>query len=194
MVGDVIQFAYDSDNLAQGRINNIKFEDVKEVLDGKIYNDEMYNWEETQTPSEDNNNQSFKFDYRFKRPGTTDDETYTSSTLGTVPNSRAVIFNVSQVLTDENKIYVTKGGFNVGDDGIVLNDDDYEEISITSSTRILRMEKSQNEYRVTPYVADTTSNLTINDLKDAKNYGMDCSKILVFMSKGNAKMIMIYDI
>ena len=194
VVGDVIQFAYDSDNLAQGRINNIKFEDVKEVLDGKTYNDEMYNWEETQTPSEDNNNQSFKFDYRFKRPGTTDDETYTSSTLGTVPNSRAVIFNVSQVLTDENKIYVTKGGFNFGDDGIVLNDDDYEEISITSSTRILRMEKSQNEYRVTPYVADTTANLTISDLKDAKNYGMDCSKILVFMSKGNAKMIMIYDL
>ena len=29
-VGDVIQFAYDSDQLAQGRINNIKFADIAE--------------------------------------------------------------------------------------------------------------------------------------------------------------------
>ena len=36
-IGDVIQFAYDSDQLAQGRINNIKFADIAEVLDGKTY-------------------------------------------------------------------------------------------------------------------------------------------------------------
>ena len=56
-VGDVIQFAYDSDQLAQGRINNIKFADIAEVLDGKTYDGKKFNWEEEQDPTEDNNYQ-----------------------------------------------------------------------------------------------------------------------------------------
>ncbi len=191
-VGDVIQFAYDSDNLAQGRINNIKFDDIAEILDGKKYNDQLFNWEEEIEPEEENNYQKFKFDYRFKKAGTSEDETYTSSTLGTVPNSRAVMFNVSQVLLDEKKLYVTKGGFKANGDGTYLIDDeDYEEITVSSSTKILRMEDDREE--ISRYAADTTTDLTINDLKDAKNYGIDCSKILVLMSKGNAKLIVIYN-
>lgn len=192
-VGDVIQFAYDSDNLIQGRINNIFYSDIKNVLDANsTNNDELYNWEEEVDP-ETHNGQTMLFDYRFKKDGTSDDELYQSSTLGLVPNSRAVMFNISQVLTDENKLYVTKKGFSAGEDGkMKLDDSDYEEISVTSSTRILRMDSTSSPNEITPYVADTTSNLTINDLKDAKNYGIDCSKILVLMSKGNAKMILIY--
>ena len=190
-VGDVIQFAYDSDNLIQGRINNIKFSDIKAVLDGKDMNDgQMYNWAEKTEPTEENNMQTMKFDYRFKAAGTSNDEVYTSSTYGTVPNSRAVMFNVSQVLTDEKKLYVTKNGFSDVDGTWTLDDDDYEEIPISSSTKFVRMETDNSE--ISPYVPDTTSPLGINDLKDAKNYGMDCSKILVFMSKGTAKLIIIY--
>jgi hypothetical protein len=57
-VGDVIQFAYDSDQLVQGRINNIKFADIAEVLDGKTYDGKKFNWEEEQDPTEDNNSNS----------------------------------------------------------------------------------------------------------------------------------------
>ena len=191
-VGDVIQFAYDSDNLIQGRINNIKFADIAEVLDGAENNGQKFNWQAEQEPDESNNNQKYKFDYRFKKPGTSDDETYTSSTLGTVPNSRAVMFNVSKVLLDEKKLYVTKGGFETAEDGTYqIDDEDYEEILVAPSTKIIRMEEDREE--ISRYAADTTTDMSINDLKDAKNYGIDCSKILVLMSKGNAKLIVVYN-
>ena len=191
-VGDIIQFAYDSDNLIQGRINNIKFSDIAAVLDGDdMNNGQMYNWEEEIEPTEENNMQTMKFDYRFKKEGTSNDETYYSSTYGTVPNSRAVMFNVSQVLTDEKKLYVTKSGFEEIDGTWTLNDEDYEEIPISSSTKFVRMESDREE--VSRYVGDTSSDLTINDIKDARNYGIDCSKILVFMSKGTAKLVIMYN-
>ncbi len=191
-IGDVIQFAYDSDNLIQGRINNIRFSDIASVLDGEEYDGQIFNWKEEIEPSEDNHYQSFKFDYRFKKNGTSDDEIYTSSSLGNVPYSRACMYNVSQVLPDDKKLYVTKNGFE--DDGsgrYTLDDSDYEEITITSSTKILRMEDDRKE--ISKYAAGTETAMTINDLKDAKNYGTDCSKILVCSSKGEAKLIVVYN-
>lgn len=190
-VGDVIQFAYDSDQLAQGLVRNIKFSDIEQVLDGNSANGQLYSWQEEQTPSEDNNYQKYKFDYRFKRAsGSSDDETYTSSTLGTIPYSRACMYNVSQVLLDEKKLYVTKGGFNEVDGTYTIDDSDYEEITITSSTRILRMEDDGKE--ISKFAANTTTDMSINDLKDAKNYGQDCSKILVCSMRGTAKTIVVY--
>lgn len=191
-VGDVIQFAYDSDNLAQGRINVISFADIADVLDGNsTYNNQLYSWEEEQSPSESNNYQKFKFDYRFKKPDTDEDELYTSSSLGTVPYSRACMYNVSQVLEDEKKLYVTKNGFTEDENGIYqLDDSDYEEITITSSTKILRMEDERDE--ISRYAAGTTTPMAITDLKDAKNYGSECSKILMLSSRGTAKMIIVY--
>ncbi len=187
--GDVIQFAYDSDNLIQGRVNVLKYDDIVSVLDmEELYNGQIYNWEKEITPSEDNNYQSMLFDYHFKNSDG-NDEMYQSSTLGWVPYSRAVVFNVSQVLTDEKKLYVTKNGFDEVDGNLVLDDSDYEEISITSGTKIVRMEPERDE--VSRFVADTTTDLSINDLKDAKNYGMDCSKIIAFQSKGTTKLIVI---
>lgn len=187
--GDVIQFAYDSDNLIQGRVNVLKYDDIASVLDGEMNNDQLYNWEKKTEPSEENGYQSMLFDYHFKKTGTDEDEMYQSSTLGWVPYSRAAVFNVSQVLTDENKLYVTKNGFDITEEGITLDDTDYEEIAITSTTKIVRMEPERDE--VSRYVADTTTDLTINDFKDAKNYGAECSKIIVFMLKGNARLIVI---
>ena len=187
--GDVIQFAYDSDNLIQGRVNVLKYDDIVSVLDGdETTNGQLYSWEKEITPSEDNNYQSMLFDYHFKNSEGSD-EMYQSSTLGWVPYSRAVVFNVSQVLTEDKKLYVTKNGFDEVDGSMVLDDSDYEEIAVTSSTKIVRMEPERDE--ISRYVADTTTDLTINDLKDAKNYGTDCSKIIVFLSKGSAKLIVI---
>ena len=176
-VGDVIQFAYDSDQLVQGRINNIKFADIAEVLDGKTYDGKKFNWEEEQDPTEDNNYQKYKFDYRFKKNGTGEDEVYNSTSTGTVPYSRACMYNISQVLADEKKIYVTKTGFENVDGTYTLDDSDYEEITINASTKIVRMDEDRDE--ISRYVDNTTTDLSINDLKDAKNYGEDCSKVLV---------------
>lgn len=191
-VGDVVQFAYDSDNLAQGRINCITMEDITEILDGGEADGQKFNWAVTQTPDEDNNYQKYKFDYRFKQSGTEDDEIYYSTSLGSIPYSRACMYNVSQVLVDDKKLYVTKDGFTADDDGIyVLDDSDYEEITITSSTKILRMEDDREE--ISRYAADTTTDMSISDLRDAKNYGVDCSKILVCSLKGTAKLIVVYN-
>lgn len=180
--GDVIQFAYDSDQYAQGRINCIKYADIANVLNGGTFD-----WQEEQTPSAENNYQQYKFDYRFKKAGSDEDEIYTSSSIGSVPYSRACMYNVSQVLTEEKKLYVTRNGF---DSNSELDDSDYEEITIQSSTKILRYDENNDE--ITQYVPDTTTNLTINDLKDAKNYGINCSKILVCSSRNVAKLIVIY--
>ena len=191
-VGDVIQFAYDSDNLIQGRVNNIRFSDIAAVLDGEEYGGEKYSWAEEMTPSEDNNYQKYKFDYRFKKSSGEEDEVFTSSTLGTVPYSRACMYNVSQVLPEDNKLFVTKSGFaDNGSGTLVLDDSDYEEIIITSSTKILRMEDDREE--ISKYAAGTETAMTINDLRDAKNYGTECSKILVCSSKGTAEMIVVYN-
>jgi len=191
-IGDVIQFAYDSDNLVQGRINCIAMDDIAAVLDGKEADGQTFNWAVEQEPEEENNFQTYKFDYRFKKAGTDEDEIFYSSTMGAIPYSRACMYNVSQVLLEDKKIYVTKNGFTTGEDGIpVIDDSDYEEIAITSSTKILRMEDDREE--ISRYAAGTTTDMTINDLKDAKNYGVDCSKILVCSTKGTAKLIVVYN-
>ena len=142
-VGDVIQFAYDSDQLVQGRINNIKFADIAEVLDGKTYDGKKFNWEEEQDPTEDNNYQKYKFDYRFKKNGTGEDEVYNSTSTGTVPYSRACMYNISQVLTDEKKIYVTKTGFENVDGTYTLDDSDYEESQSTRQQRLFVWTKTE---------------------------------------------------
>ena len=72
-----------------------------------------------------------------------------------------------------------------------LDDSDYEEITINASTKIVRMDEDRDE--ISRYVDNTTTDLSINDLKDAKNYGEDCSKVLVCSSKGTAKLIVIYN-
>lgn len=200
VVGDVIQFAYDTSNRIKDRINNIKFSDIADVLDGKVMNnDRLYDWSETQEPTQENNYQSYKFDYRYKtldaggQPTWSSsqnqyaDEIYTSSSVTSI-YSRACMYNVSQVFENDKKIYVTKNGFD--SDG-TLDDSDYEEIEITSSTKILRMEANRKE--ISKYAEDTTTEMAITDLKAAQYYGEDCSKILVCSLKGVAKLIVVYN-
>lgn len=190
-VGDVIQFAYDTSNLAKNRINNIKFKDIAEVLDGESESGKLYDWSASQTPSEENNHQPLKFDYRFKYFNASSneytDEMHLNNTMYYI-YSRACMYNVSQVFEEDKKLYVTKDGFDA--DGN-LDDSNYEEVEITSSTKFLRMET--NRKSLSKYAEDTTTDLTIMDLKSAQYYGTECSKILVISSKGTAKLIVIYN-
>ncbi|MGN0150082.1 MAG: S-layer homology domain-containing protein [Clostridia bacterium] len=200
VVGDVIQFAYDTSKRVKDRINNIKFKDIAAVLDGNVQNDgKLYDWNEEQEPTEENNYQSYKFDYRYKtldaggKPSWNADanqyrdEIYTSSSVSTI-YSRACMYNVSQVFEDEKKLYVTKNGF---DSEGNVDDTDYEEVEITSSTKIIRMES--NREALSKYAEDTTTEMAFTDLKSAQYYGKDCSKILVCSSKGVAKLIVVYN-
>ena len=61
----------------------------------------------------------------------------------------------------------------------------------SETTKVFFRELSTDE--ISRYVDNTTTDLSINDLKDAKNYGEDCSKVLVCSSKGTAKLIVIYN-
>ena len=80
---------------------------------------------------------------------------------------------------------MTKTGFENVDGTYTLDDSDYEEITVNASTKIVRMDEDRDE--ISRYVDNTTTDLSINDLKDAKNYGEECSKVLVCSSKGTAK-------
>lgn len=202
--GDVLLFGYDKNRYAQDRVDVMKFADIEAVLDrvdtAEVTDDEgtheeAYNWKEA--PDSDDTVQTEKFNYRFPKEnpsGTYWYETWSSSTLGTIPYSRACMYNVYQIQEENNKLLVTQGGFEIIDGEVsntLYNPDDYEEITISSSTKFIRMEDSRDEF--SPYAQDTETNLTYLDLKAAQNYGADCSKILVCSLRGSARLIVIYE-
>lgn len=210
-IGDVIQFAYDNDNLIQNRVNNIRYADISSVLsdtdadvlydwtkENPDYNDVVNEDEELTDDEIARVNQKYIFDYRYKKTATSrgvtyyEDEEYTSSSLGTIPYSRAYMANVLQVLSDSKKLYVTKDGFtDDGNGNWTLSDSNYEEVTISSSTKIIRMNSNKKGFSNT--VEGTETTLEYTDLKDAKNYGTNCSKILICTLTGTTKLIVIYE-
>lgn len=158
---------------------------------------EMYNW--TEAPDDDDSVQTEKFNFRYPKANTSANpfyETYTSSTLGTIPYSRACMYNVYQIQEDSNKIFVTQGGFEVKDDGSVANTlydtDNYEELTISSGTRIIRMDR-EGKAKFSVNAEGTDTALTYRDLKPAQNYGSGCSKVLVCSRAGSVRLIVIYE-
>ena len=207
--GDVIQFAYDDDNKIQGRKNIIKFSDVQSVLNdttGKTvaYDDEtrteIYNWNEeiTQTAPE---YQKYMFDYRYPKENLTGPVDnyyveYTSSVLGKVPMSRVCIYNVYQLVEDANgtinKMYLTKEGFDASTGELRSADKiSYDEVTVSSNTRFIRMENSPSGITFNAYAPDTTEAITARDLKDAQHYGSECSKVMVTSRYGGALLITV---
>lgn len=207
-MGDVILNGSDGDKYADSIMMVQDFTEIQRILDGDEItvtdNDDnettqIYNWNETQEQTADNNWQKYVFDFRYPKTGLTEptDDYYKTGGNTTNIYSRACMFNVIQVLTDENMLYVTKSGFL--DDGS-LADVSYEEIKISSSTKILRYD--ENEETFTPYAEGTENTaLTAADLKESKNYGQECSKVLITYissstaktSAPTAKFIVIYD-
>lgn len=104
------------------------------------------------------------------------------------------MYNVLQTVESENKLYVSptlyesEGVFNTN----------YEVLNITSSTKIVRYDKDEDEF--TPYAVGTDTLLTINDILDAELFGTGCSKIAVgafhntsSSSPPTIEFIVIYD-
>ena len=208
VMGDVILNGADSDKLADSVVVALKFDDIKRVLDGYATpvkgedgeegSHEYYSWREEQEQTAANHWQKYVFDFRYPKDNLTEptDNYWQTGGNATGIRSRAFMCNIMQVLTDENVLYVTRDGF---DDLGTLNESDYFEVKVSSSTKIVRYDADEDEF--TPYVKGTESTaLTVNDLKDAENYGMNCSKVLITYVTGSgsssasptAKFIVIY--
>lgn len=207
-IGDVILNGADGDKHADTLIKVQDFGEISRILGGDLVtvtdaegneSTQLYNWDETQEQTKENSWQKYIFDFRYPKSGITQptDDYYKTGGNTTNIYSRASMFNIIQVLTEEKMLYVTKSGFT--EDG-VLADSSYEEIKISSSTKILRYDEKQKEF--TPYAEGTESTaLTAEDLKDSKNYGQECSKVLITYQSSSsakssaptAKFIVIYD-
>ncbi|MDO5397029.1 MAG: S-layer homology domain-containing protein [bacterium] len=218
--GDVILFGYDQDRYAQGRQDIIRYSDISEILDGKLVDvadktsiseddedgegsvesetthQEMYNW--TEEPDGDTV-QTQKFNYRYPKSNSKTSpfyETYTSATLGTIPYSRACMYNVYQIQEESNKLFVTQGGFAVNSSGdaenVLYDTDNYEEITISSGTRIIRMDRD-GRVKFSPNAEGTETAMTYRDLKAAQNYGSECSKVLVCSRAGSIRLIVVFE-
>ena len=159
---------------------------------------EFFNWNAEITASRENWWQDFAFDFRYPSSRTSDsgDQMYTSSTLGSVPISRVCVYNVYQLVEDSNgninRMYLTKEGFDATTGEMRSSDVvQYDEIIVSSNTRIIRMENMPSGLTFSPYAPDTTENITARDLKDARYYGMDCSKVMVCTRYGSAVLIVV---
>ena len=205
--GDVFLSGTDSDKMADSVMLAVRNDDIDRKLGRGKYKDagpevtnlETYNWCDTQDQTSDNNWQKYVFDFRYPKSGLTEpsDKYYETGGNITDISSRAFMCNIMQVLSEDNLLHVTRNGF---DEFGFLDDSDYTEIKVSSSTKIVRYDSDEEEF--TPYVKGTDSTtLTINDLKDAENYGSSCSKVLITYVSGSrtksttnptAKFIVIY--
>lgn len=200
--GDVIQFAYDDDNKIQQRKNIIKYSDVEAVLNdtaGRAVDydgtsrTEIYNWNEETTQTAENQWQKYKFDFKFPKSNLTGatDSYYVTTTTG-IPKSQICIYNVYKLIEDSNgavnKIYVTKEGF---EGGQLREDVVYDEVSIASNTKFLRMEGSGNNVTFSPYSDGIEEAFTARELKDSDHYGADCSKVMVVKISNTVRQIVV---
>ncbi|MCH5211940.1 MAG: S-layer homology domain-containing protein [Oscillospiraceae bacterium] len=218
--GDIILNGLDGDKYANTYMTAVKFSDIQDKLNGDVTASEdeegnmryeTYNWRDQQEQTADNYYQLYKYDFRYPKtaivqdvengeePSSSDLENYwTTGGNVTGISSRAFMVNIMQVLTDENLLYVTRDGF---DESGNINESDYMEIKVSSSTKIVRYDAEEREF--TPYAKGTESTaLTIQDLKGANDYGTSCSKVLVTYVSGStssssavptAKFIVIYE-
>ncbi len=219
--GDIILNGTDSDKHADAFIQAIDYDDVLNILNGEstaVYDEngdlkgyETYNWTKEREQDAEHYYQKYVFDFRYPKtsvmnaitagtePSDSDLENYWV-TGGNVTgiSSRAFMVNIMQVLPEENMLYVTRDGF---DESGNLNENNYMELKVSSSTKIVRYDKDLKEF--TPYAQGTENTaLTVQDLKEAENYGSACSKALVTYVSGStststatptAKFIVIYE-
>ena len=189
--GDVILNSLDGDNYANAYWLVQDYTKIREVLDGTTYD-----WTATQTQTADNHWQKYVFDFRYpKNVSSATEDYYRTSNNSTGILSRVAMFNVWQVLPEDNLLYLTREGFDA--DGNAPTS--YEETIAVSkdTTKLLRYDSSEDEY--TPYVVDsTTETLSITDILDIEHNGIGCSKIMLHYYSAStgtptAKFIVIYE-
>ena len=198
--GDIVLVGLDKENKADNYMLVQDYDKIKEILNGKKVNEQTYNWTEEQTQTKDNNWQKYVYDWRYPKSGASEGDNYYED-RGNITGiaSRAAMYNVMQVLSEDNMLYLMQTGFE--EDG-TYDENNYLEIKTSSSTKIVRYDADKDEF--TPYAEGTDSTaLAVSDLKDAKNYGSGCSKILLTYASSSltasssttptAKFIVIYE-
>lgn len=168
-VGDVFQFGYNNKSAMTNKQIRIKAADVIEKLENSDFD-----W----TGDE--------FIFQFIN---SDGEIEMDSTSETVYHRAYVanVLEVSEADAEERFIRVTRS--DVNDDGTA--DGDEERFEVADNIKIIRFDTKKNT--VTNVVEGTTTKLTLDDLRDAKYSGRDCSKLLLDVVKGEIKYIMIYE-
>ena len=188
--GDIILYSTDEDKYADTYMLVQDFDAIETVLNGRTFD-----WSETQTQTAANNWQKYKFDWRYPKSNITSatDNYYVTDDDTTGIYSRAAMFNVHQVVEDENMLYVSTKGFDAEGN---YDSSNYEMIKYSSNTLIFRYDKDKKEF--SQNIKDTDTKLTIDDLYEAVDTGTGCSKILITYIDGpyaaapTAKMIVIY--
>lgn len=173
-VGDVIQFGLTNKNYITNNNVIFKIDDILDVLDS-----DTFDWTDD------------KFEYKFEN---SDGEIEMDASTDTV-YSRSFIANVVEVSNDDDSeekyIRVTQDGFD--DDGNIIEGND-ERFEIPKTLKIIKYDSSKSSSdKMSTTASGTTTALTIDDLKDAKYNGTDCSKVLLYTMKGKIKFIVIYE-
>ncbi|MCX7714551.1 MAG: S-layer homology domain-containing protein [Clostridia bacterium] len=168
--GDVIQFGYNNNSQIINRKDIISADSVKEVLNAS---NTLYDWTDD------------AFDVPFMEDGAVVIDSTTNTTY-----SRAFVANVLEVTSDDSASYirVTQDGFNT--DG-TISDTNAERYEVTSSTPIIRFNTSTDT--LSAYVGNTSTKLSISNIKDAKYNSTSCSKLMIYTLCGEVKFIMIYE-
>ena len=165
--GDIFMCGFDGDGYADKLFIVQDYDEIKRILDGYEVGGEIYNW----TESGGRVHHESLFNWKWAQ--SSNDE---------INYSRACMFNLQQLVEEEGLMYVSMNGFDPDDE--LYNDSDYESIKYDSNTKVLRYDKTEKEF--TPYVAGTDTTLTVEDLREAKYDGANCSKILVVYQKGSS--------
>lgn len=177
-IGDVIQFGYNAESKANGRIDVMKADDIFSVVDGAETGGAKYNWTDD------------KFNYVFVNESTGKEEYYNYSSG--ILYSHAYMANILEVIEEDGKniLRVSRSGFDPSTGEWIEGEE--ERIPITSSTKYLRID--DNRKTVTAYADDSnTTKLSLEDLKDYKGFGKDCTKAMLDVYCGNLRTMVIYN-
>lgn len=167
-VGDVVQFGLNNKGYMINRKNIFKIKDIQAVFDAGDYD-----WT------------TGAFDYAYRdASGEIEIDSETQA-----PYSRAFLANVAEISLDEDAEYIvlTQNGFDAEGN---LTEGTTERYELPSSPKIIRFDGKNYSKNV----ENTTTALSVADLKDAKYHGAECSKVLVVTSKRNIKYLVIYEL
>lgn len=167
-IGDVFQFGYNNKSAMVNKHILIKAADVLEKLEA-----DDYDWTDD------------KFEYKFTN---SDGTVEMDSTTDTVYH-RTCVVNVLEVSDDDENKFIRVTRSDINDDGTAAGDE--ERFTVPANVKIIRFDTSKKS--VSNVVEGTTTKLTIDDLRDAKYSGRECSKLMLDTVKGEIKYIMIYE-
>lgn len=169
-VGDIFLCGFDGDNRADKLMIVQDYDEIERILDGERVGGQIYNW--TEGGGSDYHESLFNWKW-----ASTDNEN--------VSYTRSCMFNLLQLVSEDDLMYVSQEGFDPSDES--YDDTSYETIRYDSNTKVIRYDSVEKEF--TPYAAGSESFLTVENLREAKYDGANCSKIMVVYQQGSSENV-----